>query len=164
MDWFWVLVFIITLIIVSVAWLITRNVFSASPRADASIWSANIESVVGANNDWRRVLATADGLQVVAMSVERENDSLGWEVHNEHDQFFQVEKGNSLLKTALSDGGSAVSEVTLTDGSAALVPRGLYHNLVNKGPGPLKFYTIYGPKHHPPGTVDRTHADEIARE
>jgi len=49
-------------------------------------------------------------------------------------------------------------------GVAAVVPAGIEHNVTNTGNSPLQLYTIYGPPHHPPGIIDATHADELARE
>lgn len=162
-NWVW---FILLIIVIVVAAMVLRAM-STQGRPESNIpWSANIERATVTNEDWRRVLTTTDGLQVVAMTTPV-GESLGWEVHPDNDQFFRVERGRAVLSTAKCIDGRPVGEVARTelgDGSAAVVPRGTCHNVVNIGPDPLRMYTIYGPKHHPPGTVDHTHADEIARE
>ena len=45
---------------------------------------------------------------------------------------------------------------------AILIPNGVYHNVLNTGEEDLKLYSIYGPAHHPHGTVHET--KEIAEE
>ncbi len=170
---FWVLVFVI-IFAIALYLLYHGNMgltylgYTSSNDSDVrslDIWSANIEKETLENKDWRRVLTTTDGLQVVAMNTPR-GESLGWEVHNDNDQFFRVEKGTALLSTAAVCGAPStdVRTVKLTDGMSAVVPRGVCHNVLNIGNEPLHMYTIYGPKHHPPGTVDHTHKDELARE
>jgi mannose-6-phosphate isomerase-like protein (cupin superfamily) len=173
MHWvFWVFIFII-IIAIAVVYLRSSVLPSQSSAyisidqpSQQQIWSANIERETLDNTAWRRVLTTADGLQVVAMNTPP-GESLGWEVHKENDQFFRVESGEGVLSTASLCEGNAtkpVQKIELRDGMSALVPRGICHNVMNTGKKPLLMYTIYGPKHHPPGTVDVTHADEIARE
>ena len=119
------------------------------------IWSTNIEQDTINNDNWRNVVATSDNMQVALMSVPP-GEELGAETHPQNDQFFRIERGNGKLVT---DIGTAL----LSDGSTAIVPRGVKHNLINTGAAPLKLYTLYSPPHHKPHTWDRTHADEIAR-
>ena len=52
----------------------------------------DIEGITSANKDFRRVLYTGKHVQLVAMSI-RKNDEIGEEVHEDRDQFFRVEKG-----------------------------------------------------------------------
>jgi len=120
-------------------------------------WSDNIESVTRNNTLWRKVLFTGDNLQVVAMNVPT-GKSLGWESHPSNEQFFRIETGVGLLEVKGED------SVNLSYGVAAVVPAGREHNVTNTGNSPLQLYTIYGPPHHPPKTVDATHDDEINRE
>lgn len=101
---------------------------------------ANIENLTEQNSDFRRVLYTADHLQLVLMSLKPGQD-IGMETHKTHDQFFRVEKGR----------GEVVIDGTthkLKSGDAILVPAGASHNLINVGPKDLKVYTIYGPPNH----------------
>lgn len=139
---------------------------SADKRSLIPIWSANIEKETNDNEYWRKVLTTSKNLQVVAMNTPP-GESLGWEVHSDNDQFFRVESGECELSVAPYCNGAAtapVQKIKMTDGWSAVVPSGLCHNVANTGKRPLRMYTIYGPPHHRPGTIDKTHADEIARE
>ena len=121
------------------------------------MWSTNIEKDTIANKDWRRVVHTSKNLQVVLMAIPP-GESLGLEVHPVTDQFFRVERGAAILQTGKK-------ENRLVDGSSAVVPSGVWHNLTNTSKTRwLKLYTIYSPPHHPKNRVDKTKADEVARE
>jgi mannose-6-phosphate isomerase-like protein (cupin superfamily) len=50
------------------------------------------------------------------------------------------------------------------DDWAAIVPAGVWHNVVNTGEGELKLYSLYSPPEHPAGTVHRTKAEAEAAE
>jgi mannose-6-phosphate isomerase-like protein (cupin superfamily) len=152
----WTLLLIIFLIVA--AFLIYRYL----SQHNVTFWFDDLESVTISNDSWRKVLTTSDKLQVVAMATPP-GESLGWEVHPTNDQFFRVESGECDL-SVMPHASSEVKTVRLRPGMAALVPSGMQHNVKNVGAGPLRMYTIYGPPHHPPGTVDKTHADEILRE
>ena len=166
MWWLLLLVLIIVIAIIVYSRFIGSNVVSTG---NIPIWSANIEKETLENPDWRKVLTTSDNLQFVAMNTPP-GESLGWEVHADNDQFFRIESGECELSVApqCKDVGAptlpTVQTVKLTDGMSAVVPKGVCHNVMNTGKAPLRMYTIYGPPHHPPGTVDRTHEDERMRE
>lgn len=120
-------------------------------------WHVNIEQETLRNKNWRKVLDTEDNLQVVLMSVPV-GQELGWERHTKSDQFFRIEQGQAMFET---DGHKPVY---VGDGDVVVIPRNTWHNVVNDSEDEaLKFYTIYGPPHHAPRVVDRTHADEKRR-
>lgn len=116
----------------------------------------NIETVALENEDFRRVLYTAEHSQLVVMSVPVGED-IGEEVHDV-DQFIRVEKGEG--KSVL-DG----VERDLTDGSVVIIPAGVRHNILNvSGKSALKLYTLYAPPHHKDATVHATKADALGDE
>lgn len=174
MSWLWLLIILIIVAILLNKYgigilkmlqdqLYTRAVVRGQ---QLPLWFTNLEKDTLENPNWREVLVTSHNLQVVAMNTPP-GESLGWEVHNDNDQFFRVESGECELSTTPTCNGVAtqpVQKIKLTDGMSALVPKGTCHNVLNTGTTPLRMYTIYGPPHHPPGTVDRTHNDEIERE
>ena len=126
--------------------------------SSSSSWSANIERLTLLNKNWRKVIFTGPQLQVVLMSVPP-GESLGWEVHKESDQFFRIESGRGVLETRR---GKDVKRHQLNDGSVAVVPVRVWHNITNKSSSRLlQIYTIYAPPHHPPNTVHKTREDEI---
>ncbi len=111
----------------------------------------DIEKLTEENNDFRRVLYTANHLQLVLMALKPGED-IGEEVHDDRDQFFRIETGSGEI---VIDG--AVSPVR--SAMAIVVPAGARHNLRNIGTEPLRLYTLYAPPEHRHGTVHRTKAD-----
>ncbi|MDO4713244.1 MAG: cupin domain-containing protein [bacterium] len=118
-------------------------------------YHANIEQLTLDNQNFRQVLYTLKGLQLVAMSLQPGED-IGEEIHHENDQFFRFESGKG--KVIVDD---MVYEVE--DGSAVVIPMGANHNVINTSETePLKLYTIYTPAHHKDGVIHATR--EIAEE
>ena len=108
----------------------------------------NIEAVTLENDDFRRVLYTAERSQLVVMSIPAQGD-IGEEVHDV-DQFIRIEEG---------DGQSVLDGVEreLTDGSVVVIPAGVRHNIINTSTSDaLKLYTLYSPPHHEDGVVHAT--------
>ena len=116
----------------------------------------HIEEETKNNNDYRRVIYTAKGCQLVLMSVAVGGE-IGEEVHKSSDQFFRFESGEGKV---VIDG----VEHAVKDGDAVIVPQGALHNVINTSPTPLKLYTIYAPPHHKDGTTQATKADEYEEE
>ena len=113
----------------------------------------DIESMATSNTDFRRVLYTAQGCQLVLMAL-KPKEEIGMEVHK-LDQFFRVEEGSG---EAILDG----VRTPIRAGFAVLVPAGMNHNIINTGSVPLKLYTIYSPPNHRDGVVHHTRADAEA--
>ncbi len=114
----------------------------------------DIEELTEGNDDFRRVLYTAKGMQLVLMALQP-GEEIGEEVHDDGDQFFRVEKGKGEI---LIDG--TVSKIK--SDMAMIVPAGARHNVRNTGDKPLKLYTIYSPPEHLDGLVKRTKAEADA--
>ncbi|MCS5711471.1 cupin domain-containing protein [Candidatus Berkiella aquae] len=117
---------------------------------------ADIERLTEENSDFRRVLYTGKHLQLVLMTIQP-GEEIGDEVHEDHDQFFRIEKGEGEI---LIDGNR--SKIKSDD--AMIVPAGARHNLVNTGDKPLQLYTIYAPPEHRDETVHVTKAAASAEE
>ena len=115
-----------------------------------------IEELTEENNDFRRVLYTGKHLQLVLMAL-KPGEEIGEEVHEDHDQFFRVEKGKGEV---VIDGTST----KIKSDDAIVVPAGARHNVINTGGKPLKLYTIYGPPEHRDGVVRETKAEAEATE
>lgn len=110
----------------------------------------DIEKQTEGNTDFRRVLYTGRGLQLVVMSL-RPGEEIGKEAHPKTDQFFRVESGTGEIW--INGARSA-----LKAGTAALVPAGSEHNVKNTGDKNLTLYTLYAPPQHEDGTVHATKA------
>jgi len=110
----------------------------------------DIEGITVKNDDFRRVLYTAENCQLVIMAL-KPTEEIGAEVHT-LDQFFRVEEGSG---EAVLDGVRTV----ISAGFAVLVPAGAQHNIINTGSVPMKLYTIYSPPNHRDGVIHHTRAD-----
>jgi len=108
----------------------------------------NIEELTLQNTNFRKVIFTGQFSQLVLMCL-KPGESIGDEVHDNIDQFFRIEEGEGKI---IIDG----EESSLLDGSAAIVPAGARHNVINTGNIDLKIYTIYSPPNHPIGTIHVT--------
>lgn len=115
----------------------------------------NIESLTLENENFRKVLYTAEHCQLVAMAL-KPGEEIGSEVHEDGDQFFRFEKGEG--KVIINE-----TEYAVGDGDTAIVPAGATHNVINTSASdPLKLYTIYAPPHHQDGVVRATKAEAEA--
>lgn len=113
----------------------------------------DIEGIAQRNENFRKVLYTAQHCQWVVMAL-KPKEEIGAEVHK-LDQFFRVEQGTG---EAVIDGVTTA----IRAGYAVLVPAGAKHNVINSGTEPLKLYTIYSPPNHRDGVVHHTRADATA--
>lgn len=110
---------------------------------------SNIEEKSLQNDYFREVLYTAQHSQLVAMSLNP-NEEIGMEVHEIVDQFIRVEQGTGK---AILNG----EEQMISDGFAIVVPAGTQHNIINtSSEKKLKLYTIYSPAHHKDKTIHKT--------
>lgn len=113
----------------------------------------DIEEIAVKNEEFRRVLYTAQHCQLVVMAL-KSKEEIGAEVHK-LDQFFRVEEGS----------GEAVLDGVRTEihaGFAVVVPAGTNHNIVNTGSVPMKLYTLYAPPNHQDGVVHHTRVEAEA--
>lgn len=114
----------------------------------------DIEDASIKNDNFRKVLFTAEHSQLVLMSL-KPGEEIGMETH-QLDQFIRVEAGRG---TAQLNG----KDYPIQDGSALVIPAGTQHNIINSGKdGALKLYTIYSPPEHKDGVVHRTKQDAQA--
>ncbi|NYZ74874.1 cupin domain-containing protein [Candidatus Micrarchaeota archaeon] len=118
-------------------------------------YSVGLEKETLNNSDFRRVLYTGKHSQLVLMSL-KPGEEIGEEVHETVDQFFRFEKGEGVV---VIDGFSN----QVRDGSAAIVPAGARHNVINTSKtSELKLYTIYSPPEHIDKVVRHTKAEAEA--
>lgn len=114
----------------------------------------NIEKDTLENTNFRKVLFTAKGMQLVLMSL-KPNEEIGEEVHSDVDQFFRIEQGTG--KVVLDD-----EEFEVTDGFVFVVRAGAKHNVINISPDvDLKLYTIYTPPEHIDQVIHQTKEDAM---
>lgn len=116
----------------------------------------NIEEETLNNENFRKVLHTAENSQLVVMSL-LPGEEIGSEVH-ELDQFIRIEQGEALV---ILDG----QESQMKDDWAVVIPAGTLHNVINSSAtAKLKLYSIYSPPEHAAGTIHKTKAEADAAE
>ncbi len=115
-------------------------------------FAQDLESLAVQNNDFRRVLYTAEHCQLVLMALKPQEE-IGAEIHR-LDQFSRIEAGSGEV---VLDG----ARTAIRAGFAVVVPAGVKHNIINTGIVPLKLYTIYSPPNHRDGVIHHTRADTV---
>lgn len=113
----------------------------------------DIERIAVENEEFRRVLYTANHCQLVVMAL-KPGEEIGAEVHT-LDQFFRVEEGTG---EAILDG----TRTQIRAGFGVIVPAGANHNIINTGSSPLRLYTSYAPPNHRDGVVHHTREEAEA--
>jgi mannose-6-phosphate isomerase-like protein (cupin superfamily) len=125
-------------------------------------WVGDIERETLENATFRTVVFTGEHTQLTVMSIEP-GDDIGREVHPDHDQFLRIERGSARIELSRTEDEVEDSHDAEADW-AVIIPAGIWHNVVNRGDGELKVYSLYSPPEHPDGTVHRTKADALAAE
>lgn len=116
---------------------------------------SDIEKDTVDNKSYRKVLYTAERIQLVLMNLKA-GEEIGEEIHNDIDQFFRFEEGEGI---AMIDG----KENKVKAGSAVIVPAGAKHNIINTGSGDLKLYSLYAPPKHEDG-IDRKEKSDTLKD
>ena len=116
---------------------------------DASV--INIESKALENENYRTVIWTGEQMQIALMSLPV-GQSLGEEIHEGEEQLIKIVSGLGEVYFPGED-GSLVPSGKVTDEFAAVIPRGVKHDLRNIGNKPLRLFTVYAPRVHPYGAV-----------
>ncbi|CAN5883067.1 hypothetical protein BH24ACT6_BH24ACT6_14370 [soil metagenome] len=125
-------------------------------------WIADIEKTTIDNTNFRTVLFTARHIQLTVMSLAV-GENIGWEMHDNLDQFLRIERGSGTLRLG-SSSDDVAEEHAVSDDWAMIIPAGTWHDVANDGDGELKLYSVYGPPDHPAGTLHVTKADAEAAE
>ena len=125
-------------------------------------WVGDIERETLGNDTFRTVVFTGEHTQLTVMRLGPGED-IGREAHDHNDQFLRIEQGTARVELGATE--DTVDETyEVQDDWAAIVPAGIWHNVVNTGDGELKLYSLYSPPEHPDGTVHRTKAEAEAAE
>lgn len=94
-------------------------------------------------------------VQIVLMSIPVGED-IGLETHPaDQTTFFVSGEGQATV-----DGGNS----KVSANHLIVIPKGAEHNIVNKGTGPLKLFSVYAPPAEPAGVAHKTKADAEAAE
>ena len=120
-------------------------------------WVGDVERATLDNDTFRTVLFTGAHTQLTVMSLAPGED-IGREAHDHGDQFLRIELGTGRIELGSTE-DSVDETYEVGDAWAAVIPAGVWHNVVNTGDGELKLYSLYSPPEHPDGTVHRTKAE-----
>ena len=118
----------------------------------------NLSESAMQNENFREALWTGSNLQLTVMSIPV-GEEIGIEIHDDIDQMIGVESGvGEVTFGRLKNNFSAPERIN--QNSVFVIPKGTYHNVKNIGRTPLKLYSVYAPKAHPFGTVEKTKSVE----
>lgn len=121
----------------------------------------DIEELTLDNTNFRTTAWTGSHLQMTLMAIEP-GDSIGLEVHSDHDQFLRIEQGEGRVEIGPS--AEQLESWEVEEDFAIFVPAGSWHNVTNTGDETLKLYSIYAPPEHAHGTIHQTKAIADAAE
>ena len=112
-----------------------------------AIFNKDMVALAGKNELWQKEVYRDAKVQIVLMAIPA-GEEIGMETHRADQTTFVVE-GEAKVTI---DGHNT----TAGPNHLVVVPKGAEHNVVNKGPGVLKLFSVYAPPKHPVGTVQRT--------
>ena len=117
----------------------------------------NIQNAAFRNENFRKEIWTGEYLQITVMSIPVGGE-IGLELHNDLDQFIKLESGCAAVYM-----GKTKQDVKfigkINSNYAVVIPAGVWHNIINSCPCPLKVYSIYAPPKHSRETVHKTKLD-----
>ena len=97
----------------------------------------NIVTIVEQNVEYRKIIYRSQDTLMMCMSIPA-GGTVPPVVYPTSQQSIIVMSGFGYLQ-------SGTNSVTLQNGVLAVVPRNMYHTIVNSGYQPLKFFVIYSP-------------------
>jgi mannose-6-phosphate isomerase-like protein (cupin superfamily) len=119
------------------------------------VFNKDILKLTEANKNWQKEVYYDEQVQIVMMSIPA-GEEIGEETH-EADQTTFIVSGEGQ---AVVDG----SRTKVTENHLVVIPKGAKHNIINKGDGELKLYTIYAPPAEEQGISFKTKEEAEAAE
>ena len=120
-----------------------------------AVINKDIIKLTEGNTHWQQEVYYDEQCQIVMMNIPPGED-IGEEVH-EADQTTFIVSGEGQ---AVVDGARS----KVTPNHLVIIPKGSKHNIVNKGDGPLKIYTVYSPPAEDKGVSFKTKDEAEAAE
>lgn len=122
----------------------------------------DVDRMAVINKDFRNALWTGDHLQMTLMTIPPGGE-VGVENHPDTDQFIRVEQGRGIASMGKDRNMNDLRQYVRI-GDVVFVPAGTWHNVMNTENFPLRLSAVYGPPHHPRGTVHETKAEAYRQE
>jgi mannose-6-phosphate isomerase-like protein (cupin superfamily) len=120
-----------------------------------AVFNKDLVEAATKNKYFQKEVYLDDNVQIVLMHLEPGED-IGEETHPaDQTTFFVSGEGQAVV-----DG----SRTKVVDNRVIVIPKGAKHNIINKGDGPLKLFSIYSPPAEDPGVAHKTKADAEAAE
>ena len=120
-----------------------------------AVFNKDIIKLTEANKSWQKEAYYDEQAQIVMMSIPAGED-IGEETH-EADQTTFVVAGEGQV---VVDG----ARTKVTPNHLVVIPKGSKHNIINKGEGELKIFTVYSPPAEEQGVSHKTKAEAEAAE
>lgn len=117
----------------------------------------DVDRMAVINKDFRNALWTGEHLQMTLMTIPPGGE-VGIENHTDTDQFIRVEQGRGIAIMGKDRNMNDLRQYVRI-GDVIFVPAGTWHNVMNTENFPLRLSAVYGPPHHPRGTVHETKAE-----
>lgn len=115
-----------------------------------AIFNKDMVELAGKNELWQKEVYRDGKVQVVLMSIPA-GEEIGMETHAADQTTFIVDGTAHVV----IDGHGT----TAAANHMVVVPKGAEHNIVNKGTGALKLFSVYAPPAEPEGAAFRTKAE-----
>jgi mannose-6-phosphate isomerase-like protein (cupin superfamily) len=115
-----------------------------------AIFNKDMIELAGKNTLWQKEVYRDPKVQIVLMSIPV-GEEIGMETHPA-DQTTYIVDGEAQI---VIDGHST----TAIPNHLVVVPKGSRHNIVNKGSGALKLFSVYAPPAEPEGAAFKTKAE-----
>ncbi|MEH3106883.1 MAG: cupin domain-containing protein [Sphingomonas fennica] len=115
-----------------------------------AIFNKHMIDLATGNDLWQKEVYRDAKVQIVLMSIP-EGEEIGLETHAA-DQTTFIVAGEAQVTI---DGHSTRAHPS----HLVVVPKGAEHNIVNKGTGALKLFSVYAPPAEPEGAAFRTKAE-----
>ncbi len=115
-----------------------------------AIFNKDMVDLAGRNTLWQKEVYRDAKVQIVLMNIPV-GEEIGTETHPA-DQTTYIVEGEAQVTI---DGHSTKA----TPNHLVVVPKGAEHNIVNKGSGPLKLFSVYAPPAEPEGAAFKTKAE-----
>ena len=120
-----------------------------------AVFNKDMVQLAGGNDFFQKEVYRDARVQIVLMSIPAGED-IGMETHRaDQTTFFVSGEGQAVV-----DG----SRTAVSPSHMIVIPQGAEHNIINKGSGPLKLFSVYAPPAEPAGVAHRTKADAEAAE
>lgn len=112
-----------------------------------AIFNKDMHDLATKNDFFQKEVYRDSNVQIVLMSIPAGED-IGAETHRaDQTTFFVGGDGQAVV-----DGHST----KVTPNHMIVIPKGAVHNIINKGDGPLKLFSVYAPPAEPAGVAHRT--------